>query len=370
VACGVVAIPAVRSEAAAAARRVPDSVVSRSFIMDRADDRGVQATTRVQPASRVTLDWQATPFTCREKVETKWTREKNGRWLLRTSDGHGKVKYWKAPRPRPRLHRRKRRKQKQEAMDAAMEHSTCAPTSLGEAHTAIQVLQGAVRASVAREHEMKRKLQDAEDALETCHEKVRRHATELDRLAPQQTGDELLRRNEAAESGFVGVTRNKGRWSAHTARSGGVREHIGTFDTPVEAARALQDRMVEDETRIEAKDRRDIKEVTVACLMSGGLQDCQYKAKPEEEEDMVFLDRLIFECQAKPFDVQRCCNWIDAARRCAVRQKKPEPEWIPSARRAVQQLHARQATVTWLHRLFLVLVPGLVWLLYQLNSYD
>lgn len=153
--------------------------------MDRADDRGVSATTRVQPAPRVTLDWRATPFTCRGKEEkegTKWTREKSGRWLLRTSDGHGKTKYWKAPRPRPRLHRRKRRKRKQEVMDATMAHSACPPMGLEEAHTAIQVLQDAVRASVAREHKLQTKLQAAEDASQ---EKAKRHATELDRLVPR-----------------------------------------------------------------------------------------------------------------------------------------------------------------------------------------
>jgi len=210
--------------------------------MDRADDRGRQAATRVHAAPRVTLDWQAVPFTCREKEKTKWIREKGGRMVLKSLDEHGKAKYWRAPRPRQRLHRRKRRTRKKEVMDNAMSNA-CPPKSLEEAHTAIQVLQDAVRASVARESKLQMTLQATKDKLRDFHDKARRHATELDRLVPQRSGDEQLQRNKDAESGFVGVTRNKGRWAAHTARSGGVREHLGTFDTPVEAARALQDRL-------------------------------------------------------------------------------------------------------------------------------
>jgi len=211
--------------------------------MGRADDRGDRATTRVRPAPRVTLDWRATPFTCRGKEDTKWKREKTGRWVLRTSNGHGKTTYWRAPRPRPRLHRRQRRRLKQEVVDEAMARDHRRPQSLEEAHTVIQVLQDAMQASIAKELAMRAKLQAVENALVESQAKATRHATELDRLVPQQPGDALLERNENAESGFVGVSRNRGRWAAHTPRNGGVREHIGTFDTPVEAARALQDRL-------------------------------------------------------------------------------------------------------------------------------
>lgn len=45
-------------------------------------------------------------------------------------------------------------------------------------------------------------------------------------------------KNDEAESGYQGVTRNKAGWAAHTKRTQGERTHLGTFDTPVEAARA------------------------------------------------------------------------------------------------------------------------------------
>lgn len=211
--------------------------------MDRADDRGRRATTRVQQAPRVTLNWQAVPFTCRGKEETTWLREKSGRRVLRTSFVGQGTRYWRAPRPRPRANRRRKRRAKKEVMDATVANHSLAPTSIMEAQVAIQVLQQAVQASVAREAALQKKLHKAESELAKAQHKVKQHAMELDQLAPQQVGDDLLRRNPDAESGFVGVTRNKKKWAAHTARSGGVREHIGTFNTPVEAARALQDRL-------------------------------------------------------------------------------------------------------------------------------
>jgi len=105
-------------------------------------------------------------------------REKSGRWVLKSTNGHGKTVYWRAPRPRPRLHRRQRRRLKQEVMDAAMDCDSSPPLRLNEAHIAIQVLQNAVRDSVARELELQRKLQVAEEALRVSQDGARRQMKE------------------------------------------------------------------------------------------------------------------------------------------------------------------------------------------------
>lgn len=194
--------------------------------MDRADDRGF-ATTRMQPASRVTLNWQAVPFTCRGKEETKWKREKNGRRVLRTLTGGGKLKYWRAPRPRPRQHRRRKRQCKKQVIHAAMSQEKIVPMNLAEAQTAIQVLQGALRASLSREQKV--------------GEQLRQEIAKTSALVPQQPADANLHQSDVAESGFKGVTRNKSGWSAHTDRQQGERVHLGTFHTPVQAARARRD---------------------------------------------------------------------------------------------------------------------------------
>ena len=326
--------------------------------MDRADDRGVHATTRVQPAPRVTLDWRATPFTCRGKEEAKWRREKNGRRVLRTLNGHGKTIYWRAPRPRPRLHRRQRRRIKQEVMDAAIDRNESPPMSLLEAHTGIQVLQDAVRASVARELELRKKLQDTEDALVQSQAKVGRQAAKLDRLALKHTGDVLLQRNEDVEPEFVGVAGNEGKWATHTA----------------EAVGALQDRMggetVAATTGASATATKGVprKEMNVACLLSGAPVNCPYKLKPEDkqmEQGGWMFDHLLVECQDSfpTIDVKRGHEWIDGAEHTAIAHNKPMPEWTPSARRAVNKLHAQQIT-TWRIRLLCLLIVGyLVWLL-------
>lgn len=195
--------------------------------MDRADDRGLTATTRVLPAPRVTLNWQAVPFTCRGKVETKWKRERNGRKVLQTSTGGGKVKYWRAPRPRPRLYRRRKRQCKKQVLHKTMSQEKIVPVSLAEAHIAIQVLQGALRAALLRETKVGAQLRQEIDKNSA--------------MTPPQPGDAELPRSEAAESGFEGVTRNKSGWAAHTERCAGKRKHLGTFKTPVEAARARRD---------------------------------------------------------------------------------------------------------------------------------
>jgi len=136
-----------------------------SSSMDRADDRGFSATTRAHAAPRVTLNWQATPFTCRKKEETKWTRERNGRRVLRTLAGGGKVKYWRAPRPRPQQHRRQRRRRKKEVVAKAIAQDTAPPKDLQEAHETIQILQAAVRGSLKREQKLQRKLRHSTDRV-------------------------------------------------------------------------------------------------------------------------------------------------------------------------------------------------------------
>lgn len=193
--------------------------------MSRADDRGSQAATRVHPAPRVTLDWRAAPFTLRGREETKWIREKNGRRLLLTSSG--KQKYWRAPRPRPRLHRRQRRRRKKKVIEAALSKDTTPPPNLAEAQAAIQVLQAALRASLEREQKLAQKLQYGID--------------KTNQLQIKEPGDKQLDRNQEAESGFAGVTRNKTGWAAYTTRRQGERKHLGTFNTPMEASRARRD---------------------------------------------------------------------------------------------------------------------------------
>lgn len=135
--------------------------------MGRADDRGF-ATTRMQPASRVTLNWQAVPFTCRGKEETKWKREKNGRRVLRTLTGGGKLKYWRAPRPRPRMHRRSKRRCKKKVIHTALAQEEIVPMHLAEAQVTIQVLQGALRAALQRETALKEKLQETKKMKQDC----------------------------------------------------------------------------------------------------------------------------------------------------------------------------------------------------------
>jgi len=199
--------------------------------MGRADDRGGQATTRALAAPRVTLNWQAEPFTTRGKRETKWLREKNGRRVLQLSHG-GHKRYWRAPKPRPKPSRRQKRRQKAGIVrDALSPTESVLPPPASDPAVTIQVLQAALRASIERERKLNTKLQQREAGHY-------RHAKELDRLVPQAPGDELLPRNHQAESGYVGVTRNKGGWAAHTSRYNGNRIHLGTYDTPLEAARA------------------------------------------------------------------------------------------------------------------------------------
>lgn len=192
--------------------------------MSRADDRGLRAATRAPTVPRVTLDWRAAPFTLRGEERPKWIREKNGRRVMCRSHGDGKATYWRAPRPRPRSNRRSRRRVKKGVIDAAMSRNTTPPESLVEAHVAIKVLQDALRAAIGREQVLMDKLQ----------QRVR----QSNQLIPQQPGDDVLPRNDAAESGFEGVTQNKAGWAAHTMRSQGNRTHLGTFKTPIEAARA------------------------------------------------------------------------------------------------------------------------------------
>lgn len=193
---------------------------------NRADDRRRRAATRVQPAPRVTLNWQAQPFTLKEREDKKWKREKNGRRVLVTSRG-GKAKYWRAPRPRPRLHRRLRRKEKQGVIKCALKQSAANPASLHEAEVAIKVLQEALRSALQREDSLKSKLQQA--------------VAKVNKLVPEEPGDDVLQKSHAAESGFAGVTRNKHGWAAHTNKQQGERTHLGTFDTPIEAARVRRD---------------------------------------------------------------------------------------------------------------------------------
>jgi len=195
--------------------------------MDRADARGMEATTRVHHAPRVTLNWRAVPFTCREKEGKKWKREKSGRKVLQTPMGNGRYRYWRAPRPRPRLHRRQKRRRKKQVLEVALSGTSSPPNSLTEAQVTIQVLQESLRASLLREQALKEKLQ--------------RTIRKTNTIIPQEAGDAALLRNEQAESGFKGVVRNKDGWAAHTQRQQGDRQHLGTFDTPVQAARARRD---------------------------------------------------------------------------------------------------------------------------------
>lgn len=146
---------------------------------------------------------------------------------MQTSRGKGQVKYWRAPKPRPRMHRRRRRKCKKQVLDKTMSQATIVPASLTEAHVAIQVLQAALRAALLREEKTKQQF---------CTQVAKTSA-----MVPQQPGDAGLQQNDVAESGFTGVTRNKSCWSAYTERQQGVRQHLGTFSTPMEAARARRD---------------------------------------------------------------------------------------------------------------------------------
>jgi hypothetical protein len=110
---------------------------------------------------------------------------------------------------------------------AQQAHDNTPPADLSQAHAAIQALQAALRASWAREEQLQIKLRQSADRANS--------------MVQPQPGDTELDRNEEAESGFTGVTRNKAGWAAHTKRKRGVRKHLGTHDTPVEAARARRD---------------------------------------------------------------------------------------------------------------------------------
>lgn len=192
--------------------------------MDRADDRSCRAATWVPPAPHVTLNWQAKPFTLRGGREEKWIREKSGRKVLQTPLGNNRHKYWRAPRPRPKLNRRRKRQKKKQVLEAK-DHAP--PANLTDAHVTIQVLQAALRAALLREELLKDKLQKTVNTT--------------NKLIPPEVGDDALLQNDSAESGFAGVTRNKAGWAAHTKRQQSERTHLGTFDTPVEAARARRD---------------------------------------------------------------------------------------------------------------------------------
>lgn len=144
-----------------------------------------------------------------------------------TSHYDGKQVYWRAPRPRPRLHRRSKRRWKNVAIKAALTKDVAPAATLQEAQVAITVLQQALRSALQREEALKDKLQKS--------------AKQSNKLVPAQPGDDNLQRSHKAESGFQGVTRNKGGWAAHTARADGKRRHLGTFDTPLQAARAIKE---------------------------------------------------------------------------------------------------------------------------------
>lgn len=141
--------------------------------MDRADDRGSRAITRVQSAPRVTLNWLAEPFVSRGMEETKWIREKNGRRVLkRTSIGGGKAKYWRAPRPRAREHRRRRRGGRKAVLVAAFERDPRPRTSRIDAHVAMQVLQDACRKAHEKTRQLEIRLQEEEEAQQDLQLKL------------------------------------------------------------------------------------------------------------------------------------------------------------------------------------------------------
>lgn len=137
----------------------------------RADDRGSHATTRVQSAPRVMLNWQAVPFTC-VKEDKKWIREKNGRRVLRSSVGGGKTKYWRAPRPRPSLHRRRRRGGKRAVLNTAPAQDPTSPTSLLQPQVAIQVLQSLIRDAHQRNAELQLELQEEKKKQQKSQQKL------------------------------------------------------------------------------------------------------------------------------------------------------------------------------------------------------
>jgi len=113
---------------------------------------------------------------------------------------------------------------------AAMSQEKIVHMNLAEAQTAIQVLQGALRASLLREQKVAEQLR--RETRKTCD------------MVPAQPGDAMLLRSDA-ESGFEGVSRNKAGWAAHTKRVKGDRTHLGTYETPVEAARARRDHIAD-----------------------------------------------------------------------------------------------------------------------------
>ena len=76
-------------------------------------------------------------------------------------------------------------------MHKTMREEKIVPVTLVEAQVAIQVLQGALRASLLREQKVGKQL--------------RQEIAKTGSMVPQQPGDAELPRSDVAESGFKGV---------------------------------------------------------------------------------------------------------------------------------------------------------------------
>jgi len=136
--------------------------------MDRAGGRSCYAATRAAEL-RVSSGDRNRPFTMREKEEKKWMKEKNGRRVLKISNGNGHHRYWRAPRPRPRPNRRQRRRRKKAVTEVAIQGPPPPAASVGAAEV-ILVLQNVLQTAVQAKEEAQQKLEKTRRKLQKKRE--------------------------------------------------------------------------------------------------------------------------------------------------------------------------------------------------------
>jgi len=145
--------------------------------MSCAGDCGFWAATRGSLLRVTSTGWG--PATTRgEREGIHWFRERNGRKVMKFSDGT----YWRAPRPRPRPNRRKRRHSAKQILQQLLTPEEPQSTPTSEAAEVVQVLQKALRNALIREAQckvaaqkhsaMESKLRATRQQLQDTHKKM------------------------------------------------------------------------------------------------------------------------------------------------------------------------------------------------------
>ena len=151
----------------------------------------MSATTRAAFA-RVTLgERNYGPFTTRKKRGGEhWFREKNGRRVLRISDGRGHQRFWRAPKPRPRPNRRANKSRRQEIL-REVSNDNQVYANIPDSAEVICVLQSSLKNAW-------RKTEAAEAKAESAEQKLKDMIATSARFAEQVALGEVTNHTTAA----------------------------------------------------------------------------------------------------------------------------------------------------------------------------